>query len=241
MSDASARLAVRLEALRARVEAAAARAGRSAQEIALVGVAKRKPSALVVEAVRHGVRHIGENYVQESISKIPEVIEKLKASGDRPPRWHFIGQLQRNKARLVAQYFDMVETLDREALGSELDRRAGVAGRRLEILLQVNLSAEPQKGGVAADALPALLAASRAWSNLDVVGLMTVPAAAPDPEASRASFARLRALRDALRAAEGGAQLRELSMGMSADFEVAIDEGATIIRVGTALFGARGT
>jgi len=239
VSGAETGLSTRLAALRARVEAAAARAGRPAQEIALVGVSKRKSSALVIEAVRCGVAHIGENYVQEAIPKIAEVEEKLKSSGTRAPRWHFIGQLQRNKARLVAEHFDLVETVDREALGSELDRRAGQVGRRLGILLQVNLSEEPQKGGVEADALPALLAASRGWRHLDVVGLMTVPAASRDPEASRSSFARLRTLRDALRGDAGGSELRELSMGMSADFEVAIEEGATIIRLGTALFGAR--
>ena len=239
MSSGAVAIAPRLAALRERIARAAQRAGRRADEIALVGVSKRKPAALVAAAVRAGLRHVGENYVQESISKIPKILEELAGLELEPPRWHFIGQLQRNKAKPVAAHFDLVETVDRAALGAELDRRAAEAGRSLEVLLQVNLSGEPQKGGVDPEALPALLAASRAWSQLRAIGLMTVPAAASDPEASRPAFARLRALRDALRDAEGGQALRELSMGMSADFEVAIEEGATIIRVGTALFGAR--
>jgi hypothetical protein len=139
----------------------------------------------------------------------------------------------------VAKSFDVVETVDRESLGAELDRRAQRAGRSLEVLLQVNLSGEPQKGGVDPQALPDLLLASQQWSNLRVVGLMTIPAPADDPEASRPTFARLRKLAEALRTAPGGEHLRELSMGMSADFEVAIEEGATIVRIGTEIFGSR--
>jgi pyridoxal phosphate enzyme (YggS family) len=156
-----------------------------------------------------------------------------------PPRWHFIGRLQRNKARHVAARFDLVETLDREALGDELDRRAAAAGRRLDVLLQVDVVGEPQKGGAKPEDLPALLERSRSWGALRVVGLMAIPLETQHPEHSRPAFARLRALRDALRDAPGAGSLRALSMGMSADFEVAIEEGATIVRVGTALFGAR--
>jgi len=133
----------------------------------------------------------------------------------------------------------VVETVDRPALGTELDRRAAQFGRRLAVLLQVNLSGEPQKGGAAPEQLAELLAQSAAWSQLDVVGLMTIPQAQPEPERSRPAFARLRALRDELHRAPGGEHLRELSMGMSGDYEVAIEEGATIVRLGTAIFGPR--
>jgi pyridoxal phosphate enzyme (YggS family) len=237
--SAEAAVAERLAAVRERIAAAAARAGRRAQDVVLVGVAKRHSAALVTAAVRAGLRDVGENYFQEARVKIPEVRASLEGFGGAPPRWHFVGRLQRNKARHVATTFDVVQTLDRDGLGAALDRCAGEAGRKLAVLLEVNLSGEPTKGGVAPDALPDLLAASAAWTNLDVAGLMTMPAPSEDPEAARPVFARLRHLAESLRDAPGGADLRELSMGMSADFETAIEEAATLVRVGTAIFGPR--
>jgi hypothetical protein len=229
----------RLDGVRERVARAAQRAGRAAEEIAVVGVAKRQPAASVVAAVQAGLRHVGENYVQEAVEKLPEVRAALEEVGCKCPQFHFIGKLQRNKARLAVEHFDTVETLDRARLGAELDRRAGAAGRKLRCLLQINLADEPQKGGVSPGAAPELLAASRAWPHLELAGLMTIPAAQDDPEATRPAFAALRALRDELRGQPGGEALRELSMGMSADFEVAIEEGATRVRIGTAIFGPR--
>ena len=237
MSQDGDALAGRVEAVRARIEAAAHRAGRDPSDVTLVGVSKRKPAGLVALGAQAGLAHMGENYVQEAQTKLPEVHGLLLP--EQIPCWHFIGQLQSNKARHVVRLFDVVETVDRASLGAELDRRAEQSGRRLEILLQVNLSEEPQKGGVAPDALPDLLDASRSWSHLDVTGLMTVPAASANPEATRPTFAALRQLRDAHRSAPGGEGLEALSMGMSGDFEIAIEEGATIVRVGTAVFGAR--
>ncbi len=229
----------RLAAVRERIERAAARAGRGGEPISLVGVSKGQAAEAVTRAVRAGLSNVGENYVQEACVKIPKVQAALEGFGSPAPRWHFVGRLQRNKARDVVGRFDVVETVDRESLGAELERRAAWGDRRLQVLLQVNLSDEPQKGGVAPEQLESLLAASADWSHLEVVGLMTVPAAESDPEQCRPAFARLRDLRDALREAPGGAGLRELSMGMTADFEVAIEEGATIVRVGTAIFGPR--
>ncbi len=230
----SADFATRLAAVRSRIVAAARRAGRDAREITLVGVSKRMPAERIAEAARAGLACIGENYVQEAR-------EKRAALADCPQalRWHLIGNLQRNKARDAVALFDVIETVDRAALAEELDRRAAAAGRTLEILLQVNVSGEPQKAGARPQDVAALLAACAALPHLRVTGLMTVPEAADDAEATRPAFARLRALRDALRAAPGGQTLRDLSMGMSADFEVAIEEGATLVRVGTALFGPR--
>jgi pyridoxal phosphate enzyme (YggS family) len=239
--SAATEIGARLGAVRERARRAAERAGRSPDELVLVGVAKRKAPALVAQAVRAGLRHVGENYVQEAAPKIMEVKEILEAEGTSAPRWHFIGRLQRNKARQVAGCFDLIETVDRAPLAEALEQRAQAAGRVLDVLLQVNVSDEPQKGGVDPAALPGLLAASATWRHLRVVGLMAMPAAATDPEASRPAFARLRELRESLGSTAGGAALRELSMGMSADFEVAIEEGATIIRVGTAIFGPRDT
>ncbi len=234
MSDA---IRERLTGVQLRIQAAASRAGRDPASITLVGVSKRKPASQVADGARAGITHMGENYVQEAQSKLPEVHGLLEP--DQIPRWHFIGQLQRNKARHVARLFDVVETVDRVSLGEELDRRAEQCGRQLEILLQVNLGEEAQKGGVAPSELRALLEASRSWRHLHTRGLMTVPAASEDPEQTRGAFSRLRELRDTHREAPGGEALEALSMGMSGDFEVAIEEGATIIRVGTALFGAR--
>jgi len=236
VSDA---IAARLAAVRERIARAAERAGRSADEVELVGVAKLHAAADVADAVRAGLGSVGESYAQEAQAKVPEVARRL-AAVDRPsPRWHFVGRLQRNKARHVAPLFDVVETLDAPGVGAELDRRAASAGRRLAVLFQVNLSGEPWKGGVAPDELPGLIEASGAWSSLEPVGLMTLPALAPDPEAARPTFAKLRELLEKAPRTPRGGRLRELSMGMSGDFEVAIEEGATIVRVGTAIFGPR--
>ncbi len=237
MSD-STEVADRLASVRARIAAAAKTAGRGEHDVCLIGVSKRQSPARILAALRAGLRDLGENYVQEAVTKIPTVLEQLRNDQLRP-RWHFIGQLQRNKARDVARLFDCVSCIDREKLGAELDRRAGIEQRSLEVLLQVNLSGEAQKGGVAPNELPALLASSQSWPQLRVSGLMTLPAAEADPAANRPTFARLRELRDRLRQEPGGEHLCELSMGMSGDFEVAIEEGATIVRIGTAIFGPR--
>ena len=228
-----------LAALRARVRDAAARAGRDAGSVTLLGVAKGTPDDRVVAAVRAGLTDVAENYLQEAAARRTELAKRIAEAGAAAPRWHFVGRLQRNKARAVAQLFDVVHTLDRPELGDALERHAAAAGRTLDALVQVNASAEAQKGGAAPDHVRALLAAGAAWPHLRITGLMAIPAASDDPERTRPAFAMLRGLRDALRAEHP--ELRELSMGMSGDFEVAIEEGATIIRVGTALFGPRET
>jgi hypothetical protein len=227
-----------LAALRARVSAAAIRAGRSPDEVTLVGVAKGVATERVADALRAGLCDVGENYVQEAAARRTALAAQLADTTTRAPRWHFIGRLQRNKARGVAQGFDVVHTLDRPELGLALERNAAEAGRTLEALIQVNASGESQKGGAAPEHVPALLTAGAAWPHLRIAGLMAIPAASDDPERTRPAFAMLRTLRDSLRADHPA--LVELSIGMSSDFEVAIEEGATIIRVGTALFGPRG-
>jgi pyridoxal phosphate enzyme (YggS family) len=238
-ADAIAAIPERLAAVRERIARAAERAGRDPAEVRLVGITKWKPAEAIVAAVAAGLGCVGESYVQEAVAKLPAVREALAARGLPTPRFHFVGQLQRNKARDAVAHFDCIESVDRESLARALDHRAEAAGVHRSVLLQVDLSHEPGKGGADPDALPDLLAACAALPRLSVEGLMTVPAPGPDAEASRAPFARLRALRDRLRELPGGETLRELSMGMSADFEVAVEEGATLVRVGTAIFGPR--
>jgi hypothetical protein len=207
--------------------------------VVILGVGKRKPAKPIADAVRAGLDHVAESFAQEARDKIPQVEAMLRETGTSPPRWHFVGQLQRNKARYVARLFDCVESVDRIELARELDHRAALAERHLDILIQVKLRGEAQKGGVAPDRVAALLEECRGCERIRVIGLMTVPPASDDPEASRPVFADLCELRAELREKPGGEALRELSMGMSADFEVAIEEGATIVRVGTAIFGPR--
>jgi pyridoxal phosphate enzyme (YggS family) len=229
----------RLAQVRQSIERACAAAGRSASEVTLIGVSKRQPAQKIAQAVSAGLRHIGENYVQELQAKRPDVEALISAEQAKELHWHMIGGLQRNKARAVVPLVASVDSLDRESLAKELDRRAAEAGRVLDVCIQVNLSEEPQKSGVMSEATTVLLAACAGLAHLRVTGLMTVPAAGSDPEASRPAFARLRALRDTLQKQAGGGDLRELSMGMSGDFEVAIEEGATQVRIGTTLFGPR--
>ncbi|HZP37924.1 MAG TPA: YggS family pyridoxal phosphate-dependent enzyme [Methylomirabilota bacterium] len=206
------------------VAQACARAGRAPDSVLLIAVSKTMDVARVRQAIEAGVAALGENRVQEAR-------EKIEALG-RPVPWHLIGSLQTNKARDAARLFDWVQSVDRFELAQELSRRAHAAGRTLNVLLQVNLGDEPQKGGVAVAELKRLHEVTAALPNLSVRGLMAIPPATEQPEQARPYFRRLRELRDEL-------GLEHCSMGMSADYEVAIEEGATMVRVGTAIFGPR--
>lgn len=216
-------VAANLEAVRARIAAAAQRVGRDPATVRLIAVAKTKSAALVRAAIAAGVTDIGENYVQEAAAKRVEV-------GAGAVRWHLIGHLQRNKAAKAVDTFDVIQTVDSAPLAAALARHAAARRRTLRVLVEVRLGGEPTKSGVEPAALPALLDAMRD-PHLVVDGLMTVPPPGP-PEAVRPFFRELRTL-------AGRAGLRELSMGMSDDFEVAIEEGATMVRIGRAIFGAR--
>lgn len=233
-------VAERLLSLRARITSAACRVGRDPGKLTLIGVTKRVDAARVAEAVSLGLRDLGENYVQEARQKIHAVREIL-APGKTPQalRWHGIGQLQRNKVREAVALFDVIHSVDRIALARELDQRAGQVGRRIEVFLQVNLSGETQKGGVPPSLLGELAAECAKLPHLVPLGLMALPAESRDPEAARPVFAALRELARGLCDPLGSDRFVALSMGMSHDFEVAIEEGATHIRVGTALFGPR--
>lgn len=216
----------RLDEVERRIREAAARAGRKREEITLVAVTKIFPAAVIREAYGLGLRCFGENYVQEFEGKHPEVADLEGAE------FHLIGHLQSNKARRAVDLFDVIETVDSAKLARRLDEAAGALGRRLEVMLEVMLSPEGTKSGAAPEELTALAEAVRACPHLDLTGLMTMPPWSEEAEPSRPYFRRLRELGEAL-------GLRKLSMGMSHDFEVAIEEGATHVRVGTALFGRR--
>ena len=223
--------AASLAEVRGRIEDACARSGRDPGAVALVAVSKTFPAERVRELLEAGQAVFGENRVQEALEKIP-----LVGTG---ARWHLVGHLQRNKARHAVGAFELIHSVDEEELASEIDRRAPARGIVQAVLVQANLSREATKSGLDALGVLALLDALAPLPHLDVRGLMTIPPFADDPEASRPWFAELRALRD-LAERRLGRRLPDLSMGMSDDFEVAVEEGATLVRVGRALFGERG-
>ena len=223
-------IAENLQAVRARVQQAASAAGRDPASVLILAVSKTKPVQAIAEAYQAGQRDFGENYAQELARKAREL-------GQLPDiRWHHIGHVQSNKIREIVPVAHVVHGVDRPSLVPELERRAESTGRALEVLAEVNIAGERSKSGCPPGLLADLLTALRNAPHLNLRGLMTMPPLDDDPEASRPYLRRLRELRDE----HGGAEaLPELSMGMSNDFPVAIAEGATIIRIGTAIFGAR--
>ena len=232
----------RYEQVRARIERAADRAGRSPDEITLVGVAKRQPPERILGAIAAGLRVLGQSYIQEARGIRPLIETRLASDPEWAAvslEWRMVGRLQRNKAGLAARLFEAVETVDRTTLAEALSRRAEGEGRVLDILIQVSLCGEAQKGGCEPDLLPELAGRIGELDGLRLRGLMTIPAASETPEAARPVFARLRALGETLARLDPALGAPDLSMGMSADLEVAIEEGATLVRVGTALFGER--
>lgn len=223
-------MASRLAGVRERIERARARAG--ADAVTLLAVSKRHPASAVAAARSLGLVDLGENYAQELDAK------RRALADDRGIRWHMIGPVQRNKAKLVATC-TMVHTVDRIELLDALEHHAAAAARTLDVLVQVNIAGEASKSGVAPTAVEPLLDHAAGCGALRVRGLMTIPPAG-EPEQARPHFRALRQLRDRLATtARPRVELRELSMGMSDDLEVAIDEGATLVRVGTAIFGPR--
>ena len=227
----------RYEMVKERVADAAVACSRNPDDIRLLAVSKTQPPERVVEAIEAGVDIIGENRVQEAQGKKGEIDPEIAGRA----RWHLIGSLQRNKARAVPGLFDVVESVDSLALARELSKRVTRAGEDpLDVFIQVNTGGEAQKGGVSpADAMTLVREASD-LEALRVVGLMCIPPLGREAEESRPHFELLRKLRDEARDA-GFSGVRELSMGMSNDFEVAVAEGATLVRIGTAIFGPRGT
>ena len=226
-------IADNLAAVRGRLEQAARAAGRDPDAIRLVAISKTFPADAVRAAIAAGQVDFGENRVQEALQKIRETAELHS-------RWHLVGHLQTNKARKVAGPFAYVHSVDSVALLERLDQAAAVERTSPKLLIQVDLAGEATKFGAAEAALPALFEAAAGLQSAEVVGLMVLPPYAEDPEQARPWFRQLREIRDKLvRAGVPPERLRELSMGMSHDFHVAVEEGATIVRVGTAIFGER--
>jgi len=217
-------LADNLERIRARIDVACQRAGRGAGEVVLLGVTKTVPPETIDMAVAAGLTTFGENKLQEARAKIPLVSGRA--------HWHFIGHLQSNKAREAVNHFDLIQSVDSLKLAGELEKWATHAGKTQPILLEVNVAGEASKQGLRPEDLSAAVAQINHLAHLEVRGLMTIPPFTANPEQARPFFRQLRTLRDQL-------GLPELSMGMSHDFEVAITEGATIVRIGAAIFGER--
>lgn len=234
VDHAQAQLAARLAGIRAQIAAAAQRSGRTPDEVKLVAISKTHPASAVRRLIELGAKDFGENRVQEADEKIAEV-------GRDKARWHLVGHLQANKARRAVKLFDVIHSVDSIDLARRLDRLCIEEGREtLPVLIQVDLGHEETKSGIEESELTHLVNSLRPLSRVKLVGLMTLPPFFDDPEQSRPFFRRLRELRDQL--APGGAfgdGIGELSMGMTHDFAIAIEEGATMVRIGTAIFGER--
>ncbi len=219
----------------ARIDDAAKRAGRSPDDVTLIAISKTHPAETVAAGLAAGITHLGENRVQEAAAKIEQL-------GRSAARWHLVGHLQTNKASRAVKLFDFIHSLDSIDLAQRLERSCEQADRaELQVLIQIDLGKEETKTGVDPEQLPDLLQALKTCSRVKLIGLMTLPPYFENPDCARPFFKTLRELRDELQAAgHFGDRAGELSMGMSHDFEIAIQEGATMVRVGTAIFGARG-
>jgi pyridoxal phosphate enzyme (YggS family) len=223
-----------VETVRSRISQAAVRAGRNPDEVKLIAVTKTIEAEVMREAAECGVEDFGENRVQEAQKKVKSEALRVKSENIR---WHLIGHLQKNKAKAAVELFNMIQSVDSMELAEALDSQAKKAGKAQRILLQVKLSNEESKYGILKEKIEDFIEKICGMRNLTLEGLMTIPPFFDDPEMARPYFRRLRNIRDEI--GEKGVRLKELSMGMSNDFEVAIEEGATMVRIGAALFGER--
>jgi len=225
-------IADNIASIQERISKSALRAGRDPAEIRLVAASKTISAESIQEAIAAGVTILGENYMQEARNKIARIEKQVE--------WHFIGHLQSNKAKYAVDLFSMIQSVDRLALAEELGQEANKRGKIVPVLIQVNISGEESKSGIDPQETLQLLERIAALQHLAVQGLMTMPPWFEDPEDARPYFSAMRKLREKLsREKIPGVALQELSMGMSGDFEVAIEEGATLVRIGTAIFGPR--
>jgi len=221
-----------IKIVREKIAEAALRAGRDPSEVRLMGVTKTVDDDRIMESIRAGIDIIGENYVQEAKRKIEKMGRSLP--------WHLIGHLQTNKAKYAVKLFDMVHSVDRISLAQELSRRTAMIDAEMKILVEVNVSGEESKDGIAPELAIDLVREAAKLPGLKIKGLMTMAPWFDDQEDARPYFRRLRELKDAIGEAKiSGVEMAELSMGMSGDYEVAVEEGATIVRVGTKIFGSR--
>jgi PLP dependent protein len=222
-----------LRQIQERIAQAAMRVGRNPQEVRIVAAAKGQGAEKIREAIAAGIRIIGHNYLQEAA-------ENLDAVQVTDIQFHMIGHLQRNKANKAVDLFHVIETVDDDRLASALNRRAENLGKTMGVMIQVNLAGEPQKSGISGDETPRLAEFIRTLPAVRLMGLMTMPPFFDDPDRARPYFARLRELREKLKSSGVlTEEMNELSMGMTGDHEVAVEEGATLVRIGTALFGPR--
>lgn len=228
----------KLKLIKERIARAAARAGRNAEEIELVAVTKTVEVARIQEALVAGMRHIGENRVQEALAKYEELSSFLPVSDVL--RWHMIGHLQSNKVGKALPLFDLIHSVDSLPLAGEIDKRAGLLGKKMDVLVEMNLSGEESKFGLGMDEVNEFLVAVSKLKNLRIRGLMTMAPFTDNPEESRPHFRKLKHLSEKIKSSQlNNVEMRYLSMGMSQDFEVAIEEGANMVRLGSALFGSR--
>ena len=225
-------IAANLTIIEKRIANAASKAGRNAQDIKLIVVSKTVDTERIKQAIEAGATILGENYIQEARNKIKEI--------GQGARWDFIGHLQSNKAKYAVDLFEMIHSVDRLSLAQEINRVAEKKGKKVRILVQVNISGEETKSGINPQKVRTLIGEIASMRNLSLEGLMTMPPYFNDPENARPYFTALRELRATiLKESTGDIILQELSMGMSGDFEVAIEEGSTMVRIGTAIFGER--
>ena len=223
----------RIETIAARIEAAAKSAGRRRNAVRLVAVSKTVSAERVRQAVQGGITTLGENYIQEAR-------DKIEALQDLSPSWHFIGHLQRNKAKVAVRLFDLIHSVDSIRLAREIDRQAAKQGKTQDVLIQVNTGKEASKSGVYLEEALALVREAGRMENIAIKGLMTLPPYFNAPDKVRPFFRDLRELQERIQAQTlPGVTMEELSMGMTGDFEAAIQEGATLVRIGTAIFGER--
>ena len=220
-----------LEIINEKIEKAAHRSGRKPSEIKLLGVSKQVESDRIKEAIKCGHFNFGENYVQEFLSKY-EILSENKNID-----WHFIGHLQKNKVKYIIDKVSLIQSVDKVSLAEEINKRAEKLGLKIPILIEINLGEEISKSGIEVSELSNFLEQLSTFNNVNVSGLMALPPFCENPEDSRKYFIKLRELRDSFNSSYNN--LNELSMGMSSDYEIAIEEGATIVRVGTAIFGER--
>lgn len=225
-------IAVNIEKIKQRIETAAARSHRPSDVIKLLAVTKTVSPAKIQEAINTGIQAVGENYIQEAKEKIAFIGKRVE--------WHMIGHLQTNKAKYAVKLFDYIHSVDRLDLAREIDKRASLAGRKINILIEINVSGEKTKNGIPATQAIGFIKDISPLGNISINGLMTMAPYSENPENSRPYFSELRRIREHIEK-EGiaGVSMKELSMGMTDDFEIAIEEGATIIRIGRAIFGER--
>ncbi|MBF0112663.1 MAG: YggS family pyridoxal phosphate-dependent enzyme [Desulfamplus sp.] len=234
----------RLATIKTQIADAAKSCGREPEEITLVAVSKKKDVDTVLDAINSGVKIFGENYIQEATDKIDAIRQKIGQKIDLDIKWHFIGHLQSNKAKVAVKYFDLIHTVDSIKLAQEIDRQAEKIGKIQDILIQVNISQEETKSGTEADDAISLVESISSLKSLSLKGLMGMPPFFDEPERARPYFRELAKIRDRIEkmhitSISNSISMEHLSMGMSGDFQVAIEEGSTMVRIGTSIFGTR--